>query len=190
MKHSGILATLLLIGSVAALGQSIQNFSLVNVIDDKPVSLNNYSSAAGVVVIFTGNDCPFDQYYLDRIKALAKDYTLRVPVLLINSHSGEKEASTAMKQYAQRCNITIPYLADKDQSVLNQFSARKSPEAFLLKNTAGKFSIVYKGALDDNPQTATEVQNTYLRTAIDNMLAGKKIEVNDVRPVGCSIRKN
>ncbi len=188
MKHVSKLLVLLLVISLSAFGQTIQNFSLVNVIDGKTVSLDKYASATGVVVIFTSNDCPFDEYYIDRINTLAKEYESRLPVLLINSHTDAKESAKAMEQHAKECNIKIPYLADKDHAVLNQFSTRKSPEAFVLKNTAGKFTIVYRGAIDDNPQTAAEVRNFYLKSAMDNLLNGNKIEPADVRPAGCSIR--
>lgn len=180
---------LLWVGATAS-AQTVQNFKLSNAIDGKEVNLNSYSSHAGVVVIFTSNNCPFDQYYLDRIRLLANTYSSKVPVLLINSHTDKNESVEAMKNYARQCNLTIPYLADKDQSVMSQFLARKSPEALLLKNSSGKFSVVYRGAIDDNAQTASEVRDTYLKDAIDKMLAGQKIEVADVRPVGCSIRKN
>ncbi len=176
--------------STLSFSQAVQNFTLTNVTDGKSISLNNYSNYSAVVVIFTSNDCPFDQYYLDRIRTLAETYAEKVPVLLINSHDEPKETITEMKRYAAQCKLSIPYLADKDQKVLGLFNARKSPEAFLLKNTSGKFTIVYKGAIDDNAQTATEVMNMYLKIAIDNLLAGEKIDLADTRPMGCSIRKN
>jgi peroxiredoxin len=170
--------------------QTIENFSAPNAADGKPVSLNEYSTKAGVVIIFTSNTCPFDQYYLDRVLAIADTYTQRIPVLLINSHSDATESIETMKAYAQKCNITIPYLADKNQAIANQFNARKSPEALVLKNLAGKFTVVYRGAIDDNAQSASEVKTPFLKDAIDKMLAGEKIDTNDVRPVGCSIRRN
>ena len=67
--------------------------------------------------------------------------------------------------------------------------AKKSPEVFLLKNTGGKFMIVYQGALDDNPQMASDVKQNFLKTSIDKLLAGQKIDVPVMRAVGCSIRK-
>lgn len=176
--------------ATASVAQTIPNFSLVNAVDGKSISLNNYASHKGVVIIFTSNDCPFDQYYLERLIELSATYSSKVPVLLVNSNRDDKETVIAMKNYANRNNLTMPYLADKDQHVLNQFNARKSPEAFLLKNSSGKFSIVYKGALDDNAQTASEVRNAHLKTAIDNLLNGETISESDVRPVGCSIRRN
>ena len=176
--------------STSVVAQPIQNFSLTNVKNDKVVSLNNYTSSKGVVVIFTSNDCPFDQYYLQRIIELHEATSATVPVLLINSHAGDEETPSAMKSFANSNSIPMPYLADKDQKVLTQFDAKKSPEAFLLKNVSGKFTIVYRGAIDDNPQVADEAVDTYLKTAITQMMGGEKIEQTEIRPVGCSIRKN
>ena len=181
---------LLLLLSIQVSGQGVQNFTLNNVIDSKPVTLNNSSSQQGVLVIFTSNSCPFDQYYLDRIKTIADEYKESIRVLLINSYIDQSESMEAMKEYARQCNLLLPYLADKDQQVIKMFDAKKSPEAFLLKNTGGNFSIVYRGAIDDNAQTASEVRNAYLKNAIDQLVAREEILLPTVRPVGCSIRRD
>ncbi|MDZ7647240.1 MAG: hypothetical protein U5K54_08685 [Cytophagales bacterium] len=58
-------------------------------------------------------------------------------------------------------DLPIPYLADKDQKVMETFGARKSPEVFLLSTVTGKVTVVYNGAIDDNPQTANDVRQTF-----------------------------
>jgi peroxiredoxin len=169
-------------------GQVVQNFSLVNVTDDKSVSLEDFSSSTGVVIIFTSINCPYDDYYFNRIQELAETFKTRIPVLLVNSNPDES-VDEMKKKNAQR-KLSTPYLVDKDQKALTILNPRKSPECFLLQNTAGKFTIVYKGAIDDNAQTASEVNHFYLKDAIDKLLSKQKIETPDVRPVGCSIRRN
>jgi hypothetical protein len=66
--------------------------------------------------------------------------------------------------------------------------AKKTPEVFLLKPTAGKFMVFYAGALDDNPQVGTDVKQDYLKNNIDKLLAGQLSDEN-VRAVGCSVRR-
>lgn len=176
--------------SSCACAQLVQSFSLINVIDGKAISLEDFSSGPGVVIIFTSNHCPYDSYYLDRMKSLTNLYKNKIPVVLINSHSDENESAEHMKSYADRCKLSMPYLADKEQKVFANLTPRKSPECFLLQNKEGKFSVVYRGAIDDNPQTASEVKHSYLKDAIDRLLDKQVIETPDVRPVGCSIRKN
>jgi hypothetical protein len=169
-------------------GQVISNFSLINVADGSTVSLGYFDSYPGVVIIFTSNQCPYDVYYQDRIAALAAKSKL--PVVLINSLTDEKESAEEMKEFAGQKGVKSWYLADKEQTVLRMFEAQKTPESFVLKNTDGKFSVVYRGAIDDNPQSATHVNHSYLNEAIDKLLLGQQIETPNVRPVGCSIRRN
>jgi hypothetical protein len=169
--------------------QTIENFSLTNVITGTSVSLDTYPSCSGIVIIFTSNACAYDEHYRSRIATLAKDYHDRVPVLLVNSSIENLESTDNMVRKAQQLGLTIPYLADKDQALLKQLGATKSPQAFLLKNNGGKFSKVYSGAIDDNPQLQTGVRHAYLKDAIDIMLTNQTIETPEVRPVGCAIRR-
>ena len=65
-----MIATLTFVASaMMAFGQQPVNpFALTNVADGSSVSLESYSSP--VVVIFTSNECAFDNYYTTRIKSL------------------------------------------------------------------------------------------------------------------------
>lgn len=170
-------------------GQQVANFSLTNVITGSEVSLDTYPSCSGVVLIFTSNACAYDEYYRGRISALSKEYQDKVPVLLINSGVDQIESADNMIKKAKQLALNVPYLADKNQSVMQQFGATKTPQAFLLKNNGGKFSLVYNGAIDDNAQVQSDVRHAYLKDAIDIMLTNQTVETSEVRPVGCSIRK-
>lgn len=183
-----LIVALMLVSS-GALAQTLPGFSLTNAVDGKEVSLENYASSPGVVIIFTSNSCPYDGYYVNRIRALAAQYNSKVPVLLVNSGKEDTESVAQMKNYADQCKLPVPYLADKDQTLLASLNPRKSPEGFLLQKIDGQFKVVYRGAIDDNAQSEKEVKVSYLKDAVAKLLAGQKIDVADVRPVGCSIRK-
>lgn len=185
MKWINLLA---LVVSLSAKAQDIADFSLPNAVDGEMVQLRDYSQFAGVVVIFTSYDCPFDKYYIDRILALAETYQSNFPVVLINSNSDEVESGELLKNYLIQQKITVPYLLDKNQVELRTFNARKTPECFVLKNTGQKFSVVYRGAFDDNPQSAGDVREPYVKNVIEKILSGQRIEVAEHRPAGCSIR--
>lgn len=185
-----LLVTVCLIAAVQANAQrTIDDFTLTNAVTGKAVSLSTYPSCSGVVVIFTSNACPYDEYYRARIQKLTRDYTDKVPVLLVNSLIDPAESPEQMAKKAQQSGITVPYLADKDQSLMQKLGASKTPNAFLLKNSGGKFTLVYSGALDDNAQVEGDVHHSYLRDAIDIMLSNQTIATAEVRPVGCTIRK-
>ncbi len=187
MKKISVLILCLL--SLNLLAQEVKNFTLVNAVNNQSVSLDTYPSCEGLVVIFTTNGCPYDEYYRGRIAKLAQAYPDRVPFLLVNSSTDPADSKENMTAKANQLKLSIPYLADKDQTVMTNFDARKSPEVFLLKNNGGKFAVVYRGAIDDNAQVERDVKHSYLRDAIDIMLAKQKIEMAEVRPVGCNLKK-
>ena len=167
--------------------QSVQDFSLTNVRDGKTVSLSSYSSTKLVAVVFTSHECPFDNYYKERLKELISAYSGKAQFLLINSNlEGEENAEQMSIHYT---DLPVPYLADKDQLVMTSIGAKKTPEVFLLTNSGGKFTIAYSGAIDDNPQSSKDVRNYFLKNAIDNLLAGTKPTSASERASGCTIRR-
>jgi peroxiredoxin len=182
-----IAALTLALSSVRA--QQVSNFSLTNVVNGKEVSLDTYPSCSGVAIIFTTNACPYDEYYRARITKLSNEYQDKVPVLLVNSSADPAESPDNMVKKAQQLGLNIPYLSDKDQKLMQQLGASKSPQVFLLKNDGGKFHVVYTGAIDDNAQVEADVRHSYLKDAIDIMLTNQKIATAEVRPVGCTIKK-
>ncbi|HTF20366.1 MAG TPA: redoxin domain-containing protein [Chryseolinea sp.] len=182
-----VLLLVLTTGHLSA--QPVGNFMLNNVVNGKSVSLETYPSCAGIAIIFTSNTCAFDEYYRVRISKLATEYSDRVPVLLVNSSLEPGDSEANMTKKATQLNLKVPYLADKEQSLMKQLGASRTPQVFLLKNNGGSFAIVYRGAIDDNAQVEADVRNAYLKDAIDILLTNQTIQTPEVRPMGCSIRK-
>ena len=182
---------LLLVISCSLTGQAqtlVQNFTLTNVADGSSFSLEQNHPGTGLVLIFTSNTCPYDHYYTERLKSLIATYEEKIRFALINAYPDPEENAEKMKIAYGTWGVPVPYLADKEQAAMESLGARKSPEAFLLKHVNGKYSVVYRGAIDDSPQLVTGVKLYYLRAAIDQLLAGHKIELAAMRAVGCSIR--
>ena len=189
MNSKLLFIVLLSLASGTLSAQQVNNFSLNNVLTGKPVSLETYPSCSGVAIIFTSNTCAFDEYYRGRIARLSNEYSDRVPVLLVNSSIEPGDNEEAMAKKAAQLNLKVPYLSDKDQVLMKQLGASKTPQVFLLKNSSGVFSVVYKGALDDNAQVEADVRHAYLKDAIDILLTNQSIQTPEVRPMGCSIKK-
>lgn len=183
-----LLALLVLLSAFKAHSQ-VPNFTLTNVMNGAEVSLDSYPTCSGLVIIFTSNACPYDEYYRSRISKLSKDFVDKVPVLLVNSHTDANESVEAMTKKGQQLGLSVPYLADKEQVLMKSLKATKSPQVFLLKNDGGKYSVIYNGALDDNAQVEGDVRTSYIRDAIEIMLSNQKVQTPEIRPVGCSIKK-
>ena len=170
----------------------VPNFTVKN-IDGNSISLDGYKNAAGVAIIFTSNNCPYDIYYKERIRTLIKNYQDKIQFILVNSHQDPEETVEKMKIAYGAWALPVPYLVDKDQIVQQALGARKSPEVFLLKrpdsNRDENFVVVYSGGIDDNPQAPQAVTSYYLKIAIDRLLAAQEINLQPVRSGGCTIRK-
>jgi hypothetical protein len=183
------LTTFLLFILGEAYTQQVKNFSLKNVVTGQDVSLDTYPSCEGLLIIFTSNSCPYDEHYRNRIRKLSSEVGEKIPVLLVNSNTEPAESTENMIKKAQQSGLKVPYLADKDQVLMQQLGATKNPQAFLLRNSDGKFTVVYSGAIDDNAQVEADVKHAYLKDAIDIMLANQTVTTAEVRPAGCTIRR-
>jgi hypothetical protein len=167
--------------------QNIASQPLINVATDQSVVVSDFRAAKAVVVIFTSNVCAYDGYYAERLKSLFASYSSTVQFLLVNSYQEAEDAADKMKSKYDLWAFGVPYLADKDQVWMKALGARKTPEVFVLDPSA-EFKVVYSGAIDDNPQLAGAVKDSYLKNALSNLVGGKAIGAANNRAAGCSIR--
>lgn len=171
-------------------GDVAPDFKLKN-IDGTWIQLSDYNNQKGVVVIFTCNHCPYAKMYESRIQAIHARYqSQKVPVIAINSNDStivEADSYSNMIKNAKVKGFTFPYLLD-DQQLFQKYGATRTPHVFLLKKDKKQFVVSYIGAIDDYPQNAKEVKETYLTDAIDAVLQGKEPKVTLTKSVGCSIK--
>lgn len=169
-------------------GDVATDFSLKNV-DGKMVSLANMKDAKGYVIVFTCNHCPYSVMYEDRLIALDKKYKeMGYPVVAINPNDPEiyeGDSYEKMIVRAKEKGFTFPYLYDDGQKIFPQYGATKTPHVYLLDKDR---VVKYIGAIDDNSNDASAVEETFLADAIEALAAGKEIEKPVTKAIGCSIR--
>lgn len=170
----------------------IPDFSLLNVVTNKQLSLSDYSNSKAIVVIFTSNDCPYAKLYEQRILNLHNKYSNdSITFLLINSNSSsltDVDNIMRMKIKAGKLDYPFPYLADKENLVMNIFKAEKTPEVFVLSKKKNDLITFYHGAVDDSPQAADLAKSNYIELALNNILQDKPAPIQYKRPVGCRIK--
>jgi peroxiredoxin len=187
--------TLLVAGRTVApnygVGDTVADFKLKNV-DGKFISLSDYKSSKGVIVIFDCNTCPYSQKYNDRIIALNKKYASQgFPVVTINANDAESSSGDSFEEMvdlAKRKKYDFPYLVDVSQDVAKSFGATNTPHVFLLKNENNTFKVAYIGAIDDNARDASSATKKYVEDAVDALLANKTVSVTKTRAIGCGIK--
>lgn len=172
--------------------ENIPDFTLKDVISGKNVSFYSYKGKKATVVIFTSNYCPYSKLYEQRIKDLVSEYESRdVGFVMINSNNSalsQDESVSKMNMKAKESEFNLPYLADKEVIAKNIFQAEKTPEAFVVTEVKGVLTSVYRGAIDDNPQSPNEVKDNYIKLALNNLIEDKVSPVTFERPTGCRIK--
>lgn len=142
-----------------------------------------------VGVVFMGNQCPYVQRYLDRLKQIQAEFADQNFTLIgINPNSAAQspgDSFDAMKQFVASHQLNFPYLRDETQDVAHSFGAEKTPQVFLL-DQAGV--LRYDGSIDDNLDQSEAVQNSYLRDAIAQILSGSAVKSISTQSIGCSIK--
>ena len=185
------LIVFLALGVVQVQAQTLQDFTLPNASTPGNFSLSDLREAKAVVLIFTSNYCPYAKLYDGRLATWIgehQDETVRFVLVNPNSKFHPRyESLEEMAKKAQQQNYTVPYLSDADQKLSTNLGATRTPEVFVLRKVGNEFRVVYKGALDDNPQLEDNVQAYYLVEVIQAIKAGKPVPANQ-RATGCMIK--
>lgn len=167
-------------------------------VSGKEMTLRGLNKDNGLLVVFSCNTCPFvvgnpgknsdgweGRYNELNRYAAAND----VAMVLINSNEAYRDGADsfeAMQKHAKENNYAMPYLVDENHVVADAFGALTTPHIFLFNS---ELQLVYKGAIDDNVNNAKEVEAHWLRDAIQNLSAGKDIDPESTRQLGCSIKR-
>lgn len=173
------------------LGDTVSDFKLKNV-DGKMVSLSDYKSSKGVIVIFDCNTCPYSKAYNDRIIQLNKKYAPKgFPLITINPNNPDLSPGDSFKDMAAQAKkkgYDFPYLVDETQDVAKSFGATNTPHVFVLHNDDGAFKVAYIGTIDDNSRNESSVKKKYVEAAVDELLTNKEVSNTKTKAIGCGIK--
>jgi len=158
-------------------------------VDGKDYSLDDFKDKKIIIVMFSCNHCPTVKAYEDRFVELQEDYEDKGVVLIaINPNDDSKypeDSFENMKIHAKEKSFNFPYLRDESQKVAEGYGAERTPEVFVFDE---KRLLRYHGRIDDNVYEASEVRQRYLRDALDAILDGRKAPLEDIEPVGCTVK--
>ena len=162
-------------------------------INGKTVKLSDY--AGKIVVIESYNsDCPFcnNQYKTGAMQVLQNDLAARGVVWLIVNSVNPKNFShrtpeQARAEMADRKSTANAWIDDSSGAIGHLYGMETTPHMFVIDKTG---ILVYDGAIDDKPDPSHDPKTArnYVRETVDDLLAGKPIEVSQTKPYGCSVK--
>ncbi len=173
------------------IGDEATDFKLKNV-DGKMVSLSDFKTAKGFIVIFTCNHCPYAKKYEDRIIELDKKYKSQgYPVIAINPNDPSVQPEDNYQKMIERAKqkgFTFPYLVDEGQKIFPQYGATKTPHVFLLQKENGKNIVKYIGAIDNNYENPKDVSEYYVQDAVNALIKNEPIKMTKTVAIGCTVK--
>jgi hypothetical protein len=138
-----------------------------------------------VAVVFSCCHCPYAIAWEDRLNAIARDYTGRAGLLVVNSNAGYLgDSPEDMRQRAEDKGFVFPFVYDETQEVARGYGAARTPEVFLFD---AEHRLAYHGAPDSDYADEPSA-DPWLRDALDAVLAGETPSVQETPPVGCTVK--
>lgn len=171
------------------LGSIAPNFNLINTVDDKFISSDNYFSKKGTLVMFICNHCPFVIHVIDEIIKISNQYTNEIDFVAISSNdviNYPDDSPALMRKLAIEKSFNFPYLYDENQDVAKAYDAACTPDFFLYNDEK---KLIYRGQLDDSrPGNEKSLNGKDLRNAIDCLIKNVKNNFPQKPSIGCNIK--
>jgi peroxiredoxin len=147
-----------------------------------------------VVLEWTSMSCPYvrAQYESGVMPELQKWASSQgiVWLSIISTHPSRRDylpPDKAEALHRARGGSSAALLIDASGNVGRAYGAVVTPQMFVID---AKGELVYSGAISDNPtRRASEARasRNYVRAALDDLAAGRKVSTASTRPFGCTI---
>jgi len=172
------------------LGTQAPGFWLPDTISGKTLSLDELKSDQVTVIMFICNHCPYVKHILTKLVELANDYIPKgTAFIAINSNDVDNypdDSPEKMKELAGRLEFPFPYLYDETQEVARAYNAACTPDFYIFDE---RMKLVYRGQFDDSrPNSGIPVTGKDVRSALERVLAGEPVDLNQIPSLGCNIK--
>jgi peroxiredoxin len=183
---------------VLATGSALPAFALPDT-EGKVWKDSDFGKAKLLCLIFTCNHCPDAYAARARIRQIHEDYHQRgVAVVAVSTnnpaglrpdelgYSPYGDSFAEMKPFAAENGWAFPYLYDGEKQELGTAcGAQATPHVFVFD---AQRKLRYNGRMDDARRDPGPVETSFLRDALDALLAGGEVATPVTRPFGCSTK--
>jgi thiol-disulfide isomerase/thioredoxin len=139
-----------------------------------------------VVLLFVRRDCPISSRYAPTIQRISKLYADSASFWLV--FPDKTESVETIRKYLQEYGYHLPALRDPEHELVKLGQVQVTPEAAVFDHNR---RLIYDGRIDDwyrYPGGSRPAPTTHdLDNAIRAAIAGKSVDQNEVRGVGCFI---
>jgi thiol-disulfide isomerase/thioredoxin len=186
------------------LGTIAPDFRLVNVLTGDTMTLDDVAGSGptkkhGLLIMFVCVHCPYVKHVEEELARIGQDYFGKagdgpIAIAAIQSNDIEQypeDGPEYMLEQAARLGWRFPYLLDQTQEVARAYGAACTPDFFLFD---AEMRLAYRGQLDSSRPRRKDFGNDEpvtgkdLRSAMDNLIAGKVPDPDQRSSIGCNIK--
>ena len=169
------------------IGRQVPNFILPSV-TGKEIALADYPEIDFLVFVFLGTECPIGNSYIPQLNELSRKYPKeKVRFVIINANLSD--SADEIKKHAREYKLRLPVLIDHDQISVDILGATRTPEAFILDRRRtiqyvgridDRIGYRFKRA---------EANRSDLEEALKELIDGNLPSVKTTEPEGCRITR-
>jgi thiol-disulfide isomerase/thioredoxin len=173
------------------LGTIAPDFDLFNSVTGSHNSLQELKGEKGTVVMFICNHCPYVLHVKDQLIDIARHYAaLGISTIAISANdiaNYPQDAPDKMKEMMDAWGHPFAaYLYDESQDIAKAYQAACTPDIYVFDQN---LACVYRGRLDGaTPKNDVPLTGEDLRNALDNLLANKPINTEQIPSIGYNIK--
>jgi thiol-disulfide isomerase/thioredoxin len=155
-------------------------------LDGRPLNPLQADHSKTVVLVFLRQDCPISSRYAPTIQQISKRYADNASFWLV--FPDKTESAETIHKYLRDYGYQLPVVRDPEHELVKLSHVQVTPEAAVFDRN---HQLIYDGRIDDwyrYPGGSRPAPTTHdLDDAIRAAIAGKTVEKNEVRGVGCFI---
>lgn len=166
------------------IGAKMPDFTLTGV-DGKEYKLSETLKKGPAVLIFSSQECPYSRKadpILSALYTACKDQG--VAFLSIDSH--KDTSPEQIRKYAEETKLTYPVLKDAGNAYADAVGAQRTPEIFIVSKEG---NLVYHGGPNNQMNPDDAEFRDYVKSALDEILAGKPVSTPSANTWGCGIKR-
>lgn len=172
------------------LGTKAPDFTLLDTVSGKQLSLSDIKSDKATVIMFSCNHCPYVIHVNEALVELANEYQeAGVKFVAISSNDVEnypQDSPELMTKLATEVGYPFPYLYDETQEVAKAYDAACTPDFYVFNQD---LRLTYRGQMDGSrPNSGKPVTGEDLRNALDAVLLGRPVADLQRPSGGCNIK--
>ena len=142
---------------------------------------------AATVFLFARTDCPISNRYAPTVRELEQAFSIR-DVAFYMVYIDPTQSPEEIKAHQQAYRYPCSSVRDDTHQLVKQMGVRVTPEAAVLDRSG---RVVYRGRIDDRfvdfGKTRQVPTRNDLQIAIQEVLAGRAVQVPATKAIGCFI---